>query len=106
MSKPTLQKVYEKMTMIQQNTGKLCLLAVLDEGEPAIALGLKDGESITPVAIMLDQSRINKLNPDWDLFDVIQPIIEAAQKLEDRVSIKQFDGQHLAIDKHFDEANF
>ena len=36
MSKPTLQKVYEKMTLIQQNPKDLCLVCVWDDGKPAM----------------------------------------------------------------------
>ena len=45
MSKPTFQKTYEKMTMIEQNHDKLVLLAVKHAtGRPGIVLAIRVGE--------------------------------------------------------------
>tara|TARA_R110002020_G_scaffold24594_1_gene80758 strand:+ start:712 stop:1047 length:336 start_codon:yes stop_codon:yes gene_type:complete len=106
MSKSTFQKVYEKMTLIQQNPDTLCLVCIWDEGNPAIALGIKDGELVTPVAIMLDQTRIDNLDPDWNNYEVMQSIIAKAQELEDRTTMAEFDKQHAAIDKLFKDSDF
>jgi len=106
MSKTTLQKVYEKMTLIQQNSDDLCLVCVTDDGKPAIALGIKRGEVMTPVAIMLDQERCDNLTPEWDNYDEIQSVIAKAQKLEDRTTAKQFNQHHAKIDKLFEESEY
>tara|TARA_R100000995_G_scaffold42685_1_gene19936 strand:- start:544 stop:864 length:321 start_codon:yes stop_codon:yes gene_type:complete len=106
MSKPTLQKCYEKMTLMLQNSNDLLLFCVWDNGKPAIALGLKDHESLTPLAIMLDQARCDNLEPAWNNFDDIQKVITKAQELEDRTTKEQFDKQHVAIDKLFEKSDY
>ena len=106
MSKPTLQKVYEKMTLIRQNPKDLCLVCVWDDGKPAIVLGLKNGETMTPLAIMLDQERCDNLEPDWNNFDEMQSVIAKAQKVEDRTTKEQFDKQHATIDKIFEDSSY
>jgi len=106
MSKSTLQKCYEKMTLIKQNPEDLCLVTVWDDGKPAIVLGMKHGELMTPLAIILDQKRCDNLEPNWNNFDKIESVIAKAQKLEDRTTKEQFDKQHDAIDKLFEESDY
>ena len=106
MSKTTLQKVYEKMTLIQQNPEDLCLMCVWDNDKPALALGLRDGQAMTPLAIMLDQQRCDGLVPDWNNFDEIQAVIAKAQELEDRTKKSEFDMHHSTIDKIFAESPY
>ena len=111
MSKPTLQKVYEKMQMIKKYPDGLVLAGAYENGKPALILGLTTGDAVegdtfTPLAIMLDQDRVDTLSPDWSTFDNIQEIIAGAEKLEDREVPSDFDYQHLTIDKYFENADF
>ena len=106
MSKPTLQKCYEKMTLMIQNPSDLRLICVWDDGKPAIALGLKHDELLTPLAIILNQERCDTLEPVWNNFDDIQKVITQAQEVEDRTTKEQFDKHHDTIDKLFAEADY
>lgn len=108
MSKPTLQKVYEKMQMIKKYPDGLVLAGAYENGKPALILGVTEphGDTFTPVAIMLDQIRTDTLTPDWSTFDNIQHIIKNAEKLDNREEPDEFDYQHLTIDKYFENADF
>lgn len=111
MSKPTLQKVYEKMQLIKKYPDGLVLAGVYENGRPALVLGLTTGDAVegdtfTPLAIMLDQDRIDALTPDWNTFDDIQEVIAGAEKLEDREVPSDFDLQHPVIDTYFENADF
>ena len=108
MSKPTLQKVYEKMQMIKKYPDGLVLAGAYENSKPALILGVTEphGDTFTPVAIMLDQFRTDTLTPDWSTFDNIQEIIAGAEKLDDREEISDFDGQHSIMDDYFEHANF
>jgi|TARA_R110001583_G_scaffold733_4_gene6759 hypothetical protein len=111
MSKPTLQKVYEKLQLIKKYPDGLVLATAYDNGSPALILGLTTGDAVegdtfTPLAIMLDQNRIDTLKPDWSTFDNIQHIIKNAEKLDNREEPDEFDYQHLTIDKYFENADF
>ena len=111
MSKPTLQKVYEKMQMIKKYPDGLVLAGAYENGKPALILGVAtfdsvEGNTFTPVAIMLDQIRTDTLTPDWSTFDNIQEIIAGAEKLDDREERSDFDGQHSTMDDYFEHANF
>ncbi len=109
-SKTTLQKCYEKMSMIKYNPSQLRLMTgKFTNGEPAVILVLdKDGDmkNVTPVSIMLDQGRIDSLNPDWDYSEKIYPVIEDAIKNDYRHEVKDFDGSCPRIDELFEEADF
>jgi hypothetical protein len=108
--KSTLQKCYEKMSMIKHNPDQLRLMAgKFDSGEAAVILVLdKDGNGInvTPVAIMLDQERINSLNPDWIYSKKIYKVIEDATRIDKRTKVGDFAGQFIMIDELFDKADF
>jgi hypothetical protein len=108
--KSTLQKCYEKMSMIKHNPDQLWLMAgKFDSGEAAVILVLdKDGNGInvTPVAIMLDQERINSLNPDWIYSKKIYKVIEDATRIDKRTKVGDFAGQFIMIDELFDKADF
>jgi hypothetical protein len=108
--KSTLQKCYEKMSMIKHNPDQLQLMAgKFDSGEAAVILVLdKDGNGInvTPVAIMLDQERINSLNPDWIYSKKIYKVIEDATRIDRRTKVGDFAGQFIMIDELFDKADF
>jgi hypothetical protein len=108
--KSTLQKCYEKMSMIKHNPDQLRLMAgKFDSGEAAVILVLdKDGNGInvTPVAIMLDQERINSLNPDWIYSKKIYKVIEDATRIDKRTKVGDFAGQFIIIDELFDKADF
>ena len=107
MSKPTLQKTYEKMTMIEQNHDKLVLLAVKhDDGRPAVVLAIRDGDSMTPVAEMLNQEQCDSMYPNWDYSHKLIAVVEGARELEDRVGVDAFDGQYPKIDEYFTNADF
>ena len=101
-SKTTLQKCYEKMSMIKYNPSQLRLMTgKFTNGEAAVILVLdKDGDmkNVTPVSIMLDQGRIDSLNPDWDYSEKIYPVIEDAIKNDYRHEVKDFDGPCPRID--------
>ena len=109
-SKSTLQKCYEKMAMIKYNPDQLRLMAgQFDNGEAAVILVLdKDGDmqSVTPVCVMLDQRRIDSLNPDWDYSQKIYPIIEDAIKNDYRSEVEDFNGNDARIDDLFKSADF
>jgi hypothetical protein len=68
----------------------------------------KDGNGInvTPVAIMLDQERINSLNPDWIYSKKIYKVIEDATRIDKRTKVGDFAGQFIMIDELFDKADF
>jgi hypothetical protein len=108
--KSTLQKCYEKMSMIKHNPDQLRLMVgKFDSGEAAVILVLdKDGNGInvTPVAIMLDQERINSLNPDWIYSKKIYKVIEDATRIDRRTKVGDFAGQFIMIDELFDKADF
>ena len=112
MKKPktTLQKCYEKMAMIKYNPDQLRLMTgKFDSGKPAVILVLdKDGDMqhVTPVCVMLDQRRIDSLNPDWDYSQKIYPIIEDAIKLETRREVEDFNSNDAKIDDLFESADF
>ena len=80
-----------------------------DSWEAAVILVLdKDGNGInvTPVAIMLDQERINSLNPDWIYSKKIYKVIEDATRIDKRTKVGYFAGQFIMIDELFDKADF
>jgi|TARA_R110002050_G_scaffold159409_1_gene288843 hypothetical protein len=108
--KSTLQKCYEKMTMIKHNPDQLRLMAgKFDNGEAAVLLVLDDdggGTSVTPVAVMLDQARIDTLNPDWEYSKKIYKVIEDATRIDRRTKVGDFAGQFIMIDELFEKADF
>jgi len=108
--KTTLQKCYEKMAMIKHNSDQLKLMAgKFDSGEPAVILVIdKDGggTNVTPVAIMLDQGKIDTLNPDWEYSKKIYKVIEDATRIDKRTKVGDFAGQFIMIDELFDKADF
>ena len=108
--KTTLQKCYEKMQMIKYNPDKLRLLVGRNKaGEPSVILGIdssNEGESVIPVAILMDQNRINKLVPDWEYSQKIQPIIDDAMKCDLRHTLEHFAKQDAMIAELFEEADF
>ena len=109
-SKSTLQKCYEKMAMIKYNPDQLRLMTgKFDNGKPAVILVLdKDGDMqhVTPVCVMLDQRRIDSLNPDWDNSQKIYPIIEDAIKNDYRFEVEDFNSNDARIDDLFESADF
>lgn len=107
MSKPTFQKTYEKMTMIEQNHDKLALIGVkYDGGRPAVVLAIRDGDNVTPVAEMLSQEQCDSMSPDWDYSDKLFAVVDGAREIEDRVGRKAFDGQNTKMDEYFTNADF
>ena len=108
--KTTLQKCYEKMQMIKYNPNKLRLLVGRNKaGEPSVILGIDssdEGESVIPVAILMDQNRINKLVPDWEYSQKIQPIIDDAMKSDLRHTLEHFSKQDAMVAELFEEADF
>jgi hypothetical protein len=101
--KSTLQKCYEKMSMIKHNPDQLRLMAgKFDSGEAAVIFGI----NVTPVAIMLDQERINSLNPDWIYSKKIYKVIEDATRIDKRTKVGDFAGQFIMIDELFEKADF
>lgn len=111
MKKPTLQKCYEKMQMIKNNPDQLVLMAAKENGKPCLVLALADDKTLqtggqTPVAIILDQGRVDSLVPDYNASKAIAPIINGAEAKEHRTSPKEFDGQDEIIDQHFAQADF
>ena len=109
-TKSTLQKCYEKMQMIKMHPDKLRLLVGRNKaGEPSVILGIdsgKEGESVIPVAILMDQNRINKLVPDWEYSQKIQPIIDDAMKCDLRHTLEHFSKQDVMVAELFEEADF
>ena len=101
MSKPTLQKIYEKLQMVKNHSNKLTVLGVEFGGEPALALCIRDTQSLTPIAIMLDQQRADDTVPLWSTFETIQEILEGAEALDDRFEIDSFNGQFEKVDNYF-----
>jgi hypothetical protein len=65
-----------------------------------------NGINVTPVAIMLDQERINSLNPDWIYSKKIYKVIEDATRIDKRTKVGDFAGQFIMIDELFDKADF
>ena len=108
--KTTLQKCYEKMQMIKYNPDKLRLLVGRNKaGEPSVILGIdsgNEGESVIPVAILMDENRISKLVPDWEYSQKIQPIIDDAIKCDLRHTLEHFSKQDAMIAELFEEADF
>ena len=108
--KTTLQRCYEKMTMIKHNSDQLRLMAgKFDNGEPAVILVIDQdgsGTNVTPVAIMLDQGKIDTLNPDWIYSKKIYKVIEDATRIDKRTKVGDFAGQFIMIDELFDKADF
>jgi hypothetical protein len=101
MSKPTLQKIYEKLQMAKNHSDKLTVLGVEFGGEPAMALCIKFEDSLTPIAIMLDQQRADQVVPLWNTYETIQEILKGAEEIDDRFSIASFDGQYEKVDNYF-----
>ncbi len=54
----------------------------------------------------MDQNRINKLVPDWEYSQKIQPIIDDAVKCDLRHTLEDFSKQDVRIDDLFEEADF
>ena len=107
MSKPTFQKTYEKMTMIEQNHDKLVLLGVKHAtGRPAIVLAIRVGDTMTPVAEMLSQEQCDAMSPDWDYSEKMIAIVDGARDIEDRTTIESFQNQYPKIDEYFENADF
>jgi len=107
MSKPTFQKTYEKMTMIEQNHDKLVLLGVkYDDGRPAVVLAIRDGDVMTPVAEMLSQEQCDSMFPDWDYSEKMIAVVDGAREIEDRTTIEAFQGQYAKMDEYFENADF
>jgi hypothetical protein len=55
---------------------------------------------------MLDQERINSLNPDWIYSKKIYKVIEDATRIDKRTKVGDFAGQFIMIDELFDKADF
>ena len=113
MAKPTLQKVYEKIQMIKKFPDGLTLMVAKDRsrnntlGEHCLVLCLKDSDAhITPLAILLDQRRIDNLDPNWNESVNIQDIINGAEAIEDRTTVADFNNQYPKIDDYFEAADF
>jgi hypothetical protein len=108
--KTTLQKCYEKMAMIKHNSDQLRLMAgKFDNGDPAVILVIDQdggGTHVTPVAIMLDQAKVDSLNPDWIYSKKIYKVIEDATRIDKRTKVGDFAGQFIMIDELFDKADF
>ena len=94
--KTTLQKCYEKMAMIKHNSDQLRLMAgKFDNGEPAVILVLDQdggGTHVTPVAIMLDQGKIDTLNTVWICSKKSYKMIEDVTRLYKRTKVGDFEG--------------
>ena len=107
MSKPTFQKIYEKLTMVEQNPQKLVLIGVRhDGGKPAVVLAIREGETITPVAEMLNQVQCDSMSPDWKYTEALIALVDGAKEIEDRVGVQSFEGQYPKIDEYFENAKF
>ena len=107
--KPTLQKCYEKMQMIKNNPDQLVLMVGRENGSPCVVLAIRNGKTIdevTPVAIVLDQGRIDTVVPDWQKSKDLQPILEEAEKKDLRTSVQDFNVENDLIDQHFAQASF
>lgn len=107
MSKPALQKVYEKIQMIKKFPDGLTLMIAEKNSEYCFVLCLEDeNKEVTPLAILLDQGRIENLEPIWDYSFNIQEIIKGAEAIEDRTTVADFNVQHPKIDDYFEAADF
>ena len=107
--KPTLQKCYEKMQMIKNNPDQLVLMVGRENGSPCVVLAIQNGqtvEEVTPIAIVLDEGRMNTVAPDWQKSIDLQPILEEAAKKDLRTSVQDFNVQNDLIDQHFAQASF
>ena len=113
MAKPTLQKVYEKIQMIKKFPDGLTLMVAKERtrdntaGEYCTVLCLEENNGdITPLAILLDQRRIDNLEPEWNESVNIQDIIKGAEAIEDRTTVADFNNQYPKIDDYFEAADF
>jgi|8_EtaG_2_1085327.scaffolds.fasta_scaffold21262_3 hypothetical protein len=107
MSKTVLQKSYEKLFMLEQNSDKLFLIGAKNtNGRPLLVLAILEGETVTPIAEMLTQNQLDSIEPNWEYTDKLVKIIEGAKAIEDRISIDAFQEQHTEIDEYFEKADY
>jgi len=104
--KTVLQKCYEKMMIAKKNPDKLTMMVAMEGGtKPRIVLCHKDksSEDLTPLAILLTQEEIDKLEPLWEKSFEIEEVINEVMLIDKRKNREDFESIESPVKKIFDD---
>ena len=101
MEKLLTQKLYEKYTMLQRNTDKMTIILAHDKSGYHLVLALKNGDSIVPLAKFLSADEILQMEPDHEISGKFQDLYKAAQEIDTRQGMKEFNAISVELDDLF-----
>ena len=89
--KSTFQKLYEKMAIAKRNSDHLGVMWAEDEdGKACLVLCCHT----TPLAILLDKRRLDRLTPNFEISEAINAVMQNVLDHDDRVDLDEFDKPH------------
>jgi hypothetical protein len=80
MQKTAFQKMVEKALMLERNDELSIIPAKRSDGQTTLVVGLSTSTGFTPLAVLLAQVDINKLEPDFDKLDSLEQVLARARE--------------------------